>query len=74
MQTKEVKTRLRELRNRSRLSLEEVSVLTGYDVSTISKHESGSRNLTADAISRYAKLYKVETHELFDLEQLIEKE
>ena len=69
-----IKFRLRELRNRSRLSLEEVSIITGFDTSTISKHESGSRNPTPDAIAKYSKLYKVETHELFELEDLIEKD
>lgn len=70
----EVKPRLRELRDRSRLSLEEVSTLTGYDVTTISKHEGGSRNLTPEAIAKYAKLYKVQTHELWNLDQMIEKD
>ena len=68
-----IKPRLRELRNRSRLSLEEVSILTGYDVSTVSKHESGSRNLTSEAIIKYSKLYKVHTHELWGMDQLIEE-
>lgn len=62
-----VKNRLREYRDRSRLSLTEVSMLTGFDTSTISKHENGTRGLTSDAVIRYSKLYKVETHELFEL-------
>jgi transcriptional regulator with XRE-family HTH domain len=70
MPNSEIKPRLRELRDRSRLSLEEVSVLTGYDTTTISKHENGSRNLTSEAISKYARLYKVQTHELWDLSQM----
>lgn len=61
------KNRLREYRDRSRLTLHEVSILTGYDVSTISKHESGSRGLTEEAITKYANLYKVRTYEIFDL-------
>lgn len=61
------KNKLRELRDRSRLTLQEVSILTGYDVTTISRQESAQRNLTDDAISKYAALYKVRTHELFDL-------
>ena len=59
------KNRLREFRDRSRLTLNEVSILTGYDVTTISKHESGTRRLTEPAILKYAALYKVHTHELF---------
>ena len=57
--------RLRELRDRSRLTLKEVSILTGFDVSTISRHESGDRSLSHDAAKKYAALYKVETYELF---------
>ena len=57
--------RLRELRDRSRLTLQEVSILTGYGVSTISRHESGERKLSEDAIVKYATLYKVHTYELF---------
>ena len=57
--------RLRELRDRSRLTLKEVSILTGFKVSTISRHESGSRSLSEEAITKYATLYKVPTHQLF---------
>lgn len=57
--------RLRELRDRSRLTLQEVSILTGYGVSTISRHESGERKLSEEAIVKYASLYKVHTYELF---------
>lgn len=57
--------RLRELRDRSRLTLEEVSILTGFNVTTISRHESGARSLSEEAIMKYAQLYKVQTHELF---------
>ena len=57
--------RLRELRDRSRLTLQEVSILTGFSVPTISRHENGGRSLSEDAILRYAQLYKVHTDELF---------
>lgn len=57
--------RLRELRDRSRLTLQEVSTLTGFGVSTISRHESGDRALSEEAIVKYASLYKVHTYELF---------
>lgn len=59
------KNRLREFRDRSRLTLDEVSTLTGFNVTTISRHESGSRSLSEEAIDKYAALYKVKTHELF---------
>lgn len=61
------KNRLKELRDRSRLTLQEVSILTGYSVPTISRHESGGRCLSEEAIIKYAALYKVNTHELFVL-------
>lgn len=59
------KNRLKELRDRSRLTLQEVSIITGYGISTISRHESGGRGLTEEAIAKYAALYKVPTHQLF---------
>lgn len=59
------KNRLRELRDRSRLTLQEVSTLTGYSVATVSRHEGGSRGLSEEAIAKYAALYKVPTHQLF---------
>lgn len=61
------KNRLKELRDRSRLTLQEVSILTGYSVPTISRHEGGGRALSEEAIIKYASLYKVNTHELFVL-------
>ena len=57
--------RLKELRDRSRLTLEEVSILTGFNVTTISRHENGGRSLSEEAIAKYAALYKVPTHQLF---------
>lgn len=57
--------RLRELRDRSRLTLEEVGMITGYSVATISRHEDGSRSLSEEAVAKYAGLYKVPTHQIF---------
>lgn len=57
--------RLKELRDRSRLTLQEVSILTGFSVPAISRHENGGRSLSEDAIAKYAALYKVPTHQLF---------
>lgn len=68
------KNRLKELRDRSRLTLQEVSILTGYSVPTISRHESGGRCLSEEAIIKYAALYKVNTHELFVLDVEEEEE
>lgn len=65
------KNRLRELRDRSRLTLDEVSILTGFSVPTISRHESGSRSLSEEAVQKYASLYKVPTHQLF-MDPLVE--
>lgn len=59
------KNRLKELRDRSRLTLEEVSIITGFSVPTISRHESGGRSLSEEAALKYASLYKCQTHELF---------
>ena len=59
------KNRLRELRDRSRLTLDEVSILTGFSVPTISRHENGGRSLSEEAIAKYSALYKVPTHQLF---------
>ena len=64
---KNLQNRLRELRDRSRLTLQEVSTLTGYGISTISRHESGERSLSEEAIIKYANLYKVHTYELFNI-------
>lgn len=59
------KNRLKELRDRSRLTMQEVSILTGFAIPTISRHESSGRALSEEAIRKYANLYKVQTHELF---------
>lgn len=59
------KNRLRELRDRSRLTLEEVSIITGFSVPTISRHENGGRSLSEEAVLKYASLYKVPTHQIF---------
>lgn len=59
------KNRLKELRDRSRLTLEEVSLITGFNVTSISRHENGGRSLSEEAVAKYAALYKVPTHQLF---------
>lgn len=62
-----IRNRLRELRDRSRLTLEEVSILTGFSVPTISRHENGERSLSQEAIMKYSSLYKVHSYELFNI-------
>lgn len=57
--------RLKEFRDRSRLTLQEVSILTGFSVPTISRHECGGRALSQEAILKYAALYKVHSYEIF---------
>lgn len=60
-----VGNRLKLLRDRSRLTLQEVSVLTGLSVPAISRHEAGTRSMSEEVIQKYAALYKVPTHQLF---------
>ena len=62
------KNRLREYRDRSRLTLQEVATITGFDITSISKHENHARALSDEAIRKYAALYKCETYELFEIE------
>lgn len=57
--------RLRQQREKSRLTQKEVAKLLDVDFTTVSKHESGTRGLTSAEIAKYAALYKVQSHELF---------
>lgn len=63
------KNRLQEHRHRGGLSQNEVARITGVSLSTVCKHENGSRGLTKADIEAYAKLYKVSTHLLFFSEE-----
>jgi transcriptional regulator with XRE-family HTH domain len=47
------------------LTQQEVAKLLDIDHTTISRHESGSRSLSPGDIQKYARLYKVESYELF---------
>lgn len=58
-------TRIRHLRERSRLTQEELSLLTGLDVTTISKHENGSRSVDEEAVRLYSRVFKSSSYELF---------
>jgi len=59
------KNRLRELREACRLTQQEVAKLLDIDHTTVSRHESGDRGLSPEDIQKYARLYKVESYELF---------
>ena len=69
------KNRLRELREARKLTQQEVAKLLDIDHTTVSRHESGSRDLSPEDIQKYARLYKVESYELFiDPKDLQEQE
>lgn len=72
------KNRLRELREARKLTQQEVAKLLDIDHTTVSRHESGSRGLSPEDIQKYARLYKVESYELFinpeDLQEQEENE
>jgi len=75
MVNKTLKNRLRELREARKLTQQEVAKLLDIDHTTISRHESGSRGLSPEDIQKYARLYKVESYELFiDPEDLQEED
>jgi transcriptional regulator with XRE-family HTH domain len=65
MANKILKNRLRELRETCKLTQQEVAKLLDIDYTTVSRHESGSRGLSPEDIQKYARLYKVESYELF---------
>lgn len=65
MANKILKNRLRELREARKLTQQEVAKLLDIDHTTVSRHESGSRDLSLEDIQKYARLYKVESYELF---------
>ncbi len=54
--------RLREQRERSRLTVSEVATLTGYSQSAITKYENGDLQLSDERAKILASVYKVETH------------
>ena len=57
--------RLREQREKSRLSQSEVAKMLDISVATVSRHEGQNRGLTRIMVDAYAKLYKVSAAELF---------
>lgn len=59
--------RIAELRKSRQLTQEELGKLMDLDHTTVSRHESGDRTPTTSEIVKYARIFKVETHELFML-------
>jgi transcriptional regulator with XRE-family HTH domain len=71
--TKLLMNRLRQWRVGHGLTLEELSDLTGYDVSTLSRLERGERQLRPLNRVKIARLLGVPVRELFDVPQLAEE-
>lgn len=57
--------RLKELREQSKLTQEEIAKLMDLDFTTISKHENMDRSIKDTDLEKYARIYKVQTHEIF---------
>ena len=57
--------RLKTLRLRSRLTQDELGLLTGKHPTLISRQEKGKRPLTQNDIAKYARVFKCETYEIF---------
>ena len=60
--------RLRDQRQRSRLTVAEVAKLLGVSPATISQWENGGRNIPLDRVPDIAGIFKVHTYELFTLD------
>ncbi|OBG97945.1 XRE family transcriptional regulator [Mycobacterium sp. E3251] len=60
----QVRRRLRELRIQRGMTLQEVGVRAGIDISTLSRLESGKRRLALDHLPRLARALSVSTDEL----------
>ena len=57
--------RLRQLRERARLTQAEVAKLVDLTIPSVSRHESGAKPLTDAMLAKYAQVFKVPTHKLF---------
>jgi transcriptional regulator with XRE-family HTH domain len=66
MSSSEIPNRIREWRNRRRMSLAELGEVVGLSRSEISKLESGSRRVRADHLIVLAKALKVAPEDLMD--------
>ena len=67
-----VRRRLRELRGRLGLTLEDVASRAGIDVSTLSRLESGKRRLALDHLPRLAAALSVSTDELLGAPETVD--
>lgn len=57
--------RIKEQREKSRLTQRELALLMGIDFTTVSKHECGERGPTPEEIKKYAQVFKCQSYELF---------
>ena len=62
--------RLRELRERSRLSQREVGLLIGIKHVQVWRHETGATRIPIDVLKAYAQIYKVDPVDLFYAENV----
>jgi transcriptional regulator with XRE-family HTH domain len=67
-----VRRRLRELRGRLGLTLEDVASRAGIDVSTLSRLESGKRRLALDHLPRLAAALSVSTDDLLSAPETVD--
>lgn len=67
-----VRRRLRELRGRHGLTLEDVASRAGIDSSTLSRLESGKRRLALDHLPRLAAALSVSTDELLGAPETVD--
>lgn len=63
--------RLQELREARFLTQKEVAKIIDKHVTLVSHHENRSRRMTDADVKAYAKLYKVESYELFITKQSV---
>ena len=63
--TKNQPLRIAELRKSSKLTQSELAKLMDLDVTTVCKHELGTRNPTKPEIEKYARIFNVSSYELF---------
>jgi transcriptional regulator with XRE-family HTH domain len=57
--------RIAVLRQRQKLTLDELATLTGFHITTVCRHQSEKRPLTRAAAQAYAKIFKCDMLEIF---------
>jgi transcriptional regulator with XRE-family HTH domain len=65
MKTVRYTNRLREIRELAGLTMSKAARSMAITPSTLHRHETGTRDLDAYAIERYARFYGVKAHEIF---------